>query len=190
MSTELSLVLLLLPKCLKIILNTVIICLKEEPAGHQFSSSPNHIRQKQLPRLCHTRPPVCVLQNLKRGMSHWSCYAFWAFRRNMDLLLQTVYSLASQPVMCSDGSDAASDPRGCLPQSQLCCCSLAVSGRAITSCSSRGWQGSQPLLSTRDTPAPPQTPHSTTLQRAGATGTVCHALGEGESPTAILILPF
>lgn len=30
----------------------------------------------------------------------------------MDLLLQVAYSLASQPVMCSDGVDAASDPTG------------------------------------------------------------------------------
>lgn len=57
------------------------------------------------------KPPLsrCVLlQNLKTGMLHWSCYAFWAFRRNMDLLLQVTYSLASRPVM----SDAASDCTG------------------------------------------------------------------------------
>lgn len=43
--------LLLLPKGLKIILNTLVICWKEESSGHQFAFIPNHTSQKQLPGL-------------------------------------------------------------------------------------------------------------------------------------------
>lgn len=183
--------LLLLPKCFKTILNTLIICLREEPAGHQSAFGPNHISQKQLPRLLvrHKAFTVCVLQNLKRGMSHWSCYAFWAFRTKMGLLLQLAYSLASQLVMCSDGVDAASDPTGvsapisallllpvCVPlaapsarhqgeQSPPVACSPSTRSSSSRGSWCCGWHGSQLPAQGQRASGPPQAPHSTTRSK-------------------------
>lgn len=125
----------------------------------------------------------------------------------MDLLIQVAYSLASQPVMCSDDVDAAPDPTGvsspvsallllsvCVPlaavgpchqgeQSPPAACSpLTQSGcsRSLWCC---GWRGSQLLAQGQGASGPPpDTTWHHPQQRAVATGTVCHALGVVSHP--------
>lgn len=106
----------------------------------------------------------------------------------MDLLFHVAYSLASQPVVCSDGVDAASHPTEVsapisalllLPVCVLGCSESLPTGREVTSCSMQPlspecqlqglvvlWlAGLTAACPGPGAPGPPQTRHSTIHSR-------------------------
>lgn len=101
----------------------------------------------------------------------------------MNILLQVAYYLASQPVVCSDGVDAASDPTEVsapisalllVPVWVLGCSESSPTGREVISCSMQPlspecqlqglvvlWLAGLTAACPRPgAPGPPQTPHS------------------------------